>query len=633
MGLLLLVASVIAGIGMVTRLFPFSDGAERFFWGIALGTVSTSWLGYVLARLFGSLSHGLALLLTVAICMMAVIVVLRDTRWPGFDLAVQRFKGELWLICATLPFALILGAFCYRGMFHSVEGIWQLTLTSWYDMALHLALATSFAFGQNFPPQYLLLPNEPLHYPPLPDFHAGILLKLGTHTWPAFAMSSFLMGLSLIGGFFCFARRLLASQAASAVATVLFFLNGGFGFLLYFRDARASHASLWSYLFNMKANYTDYWDEGIKWANIISSGVVPQRAMLYGMPVGLVVLTLFAIQWRRWSESTSRQGGSPAALLLPAGVITGLLPLVHVHSYFAIGFVSCGLFLLRPRIAWISFWLPAVLLAVPSLLDIRSHLHSEKAMHYHLGWMSYLGGTNFSLFLIRNFGLPLLLIVPAVVKAQPPSLRTFFLPFGALIVFCFFVVVAPNDFDNLKLMYYGYTVAAVVLAGWLCRIGSGAAARTVAVVAVAISTASGALAIAREIQLTHGIFVPQELEAGYFARKKLPAKAVFLTGQYHNQPVLCLAGKPLVLGYEFWVSSHGYPRAQYDAILEDVKAMYRGGAQSLALLDQYHVSYIYVGPKERAELEPNEKEFGQRYAVAFRNSDITIYDARRSAAQ
>ena len=112
-----------------------------------------------------------------------------------------------------------------------------------------------------------------------------------------------------------------------------------------------------------------------------------------------------------------------------------------------------------------------------------------------------------------------------------------------------------------------------------------------------------------------------------FARNRLPPKALFLTGQYHNQPVLCLAGKPIVLGYDFWITSHGYKREQFDAIKHDVKAMYRGGPSARVLLERYHVNYIYIGPKERADLAPNEQYFDINNTVDFRNKDITIYDA------
>ena len=175
-------------------------------------------------------------------------------------------------------------------------------------------------------------------------------------------------------------------------------------------------------------------------------------------------------------------------------------------------------------------------------------------------------------------------------------------------------------------MYYGYSVTVVILAHWLCRIARQPSLRPLAILIIFCSTASGVLAIIREAGLVHGIFAPEEIEAGKFARNSLPSKALFLTGQYHNQPILCLAGRPIVLGYDFWVTSHGYKSSDYDAIKADVQAMYRGGPAAKNLLLNYRVDYIYIGPEEKTELMPNVQYFETNNRAVFRNKDITIYE-------
>jgi hypothetical protein len=627
MAAVFLIGSFVLGIAITKRLFPFTNSVERIFWGIVLGSMFSTWAAYALSRFISDLKYPAIAALTIVIGGLAAFFLYQDLASLRRFIVQRNWFREHWsLILLFALFAPIFFYFFYVGMFHRKEGVLYLTLTSWYDMALHLAVANSFVYGHNFPPAYLLLPGEPLRYPFLPDFHAAILLKLGWSLWPCFAISSFVMAISLVGVFFCFARRLLDSQIASAIATLLFFFNGGLGFILFWRDWRQSHETFFVHLLNMKENYTDWWSEGLKWANLITSGIIPQRAMLYGMPIALIVLTLIAVVWRQWSESDVEKRWDGFRILFPAGIITGLLPLFHVHSYVAIGFVTCGLFLIRPRFVWLAFWIPALLLAVPSLFDIGTHVTSGESLRFHLGWMSYLG-PNWWLFFIRNFGLALLLVLLALAGGVPTYLRTFYIPFAALIVFCFFFVVSANHFDNLKFIYYGYSVTTVIIARWLWRLAQRPKLRAIVVLILFCSTASGALAIIREAKLVHGIFVHEEIEAGKFARSKLPPKALFLTGQYHNQPVLCLAGKPIVLGYDFWITSHGYTRDQFDAIKNDVKAMYRGGPGATILLEKYGVDYIYIGPKERADFTPNTHYFDDNYTVVFRNKDITIYDA------
>jgi hypothetical protein len=629
MALIFLIGSCVMGIGITKRLFPFTNSAERVLWGIMLGSMASTWTGYAVSRVLSDLRYPAIFALTMLICGAAAFFVYQDvTPIRRFTLSRNWNREHGGLILLLALFGPIFFYFFYVGMFREKEGILYLTLTSWYDLALHLAIASSFVYGQNFPPSYLLLPGEPLRYPFLPDFHAAILMKLGWGLWPCFAITSFVMAVSFVGIFFCFARRLIDSKIAAGVATLLFFFNGGLGFILLWRDWPQGQGSFFAALLNMKENYTDYWSEGLKWANIITSGIIPQRAMLYGMPIGFIVLTVFSVVWRKWAESGGKRERDEFKILVPAGVITGLLPLFHMHSFVAIGFISCLLFAIRPRFIWLAFWTPALLLAAPSLFDISGHVTSGQFLRFHLGWMSYLG-TNFGLFLIRNFGLPLFLILPALFWGIPNYLRTFYIPFAALIVFCFLFVVSANDFDNLKFIYYGYSVTAVIISAWLCRIARRPTLRALVMLMILCSTASGALAIIREGKLIHGIFAPEEIEAGEFARSRLSPKALFLTGQYHNQPVLCLAGKPIVLGYDFWITAHGYKRAKYDAIKKDVEAMYRGGTAAKALLQTYRVNYIYVGPKERTDLMPNVEYFDSNYPVVFRNKDITIYEAIR----
>jgi hypothetical protein len=627
MAAIFLIGSCLLGMAITKRLFPFTNSAERILWGTVLGTMTSTWAAYVLSRGLSDLNYQSTAALTIVIAALAAFFLYQDLSSRGKrSLPPNWYHEHRGLILVVAFFAPIFFHFFHVGMFHRREGILYLTLTSWYDMALHLAIANSFVYGHNFPPAYLLLPGEPLRYPLLPDFHAAILLQLGWGLWPCFAITSFVMAISFVGIFFCFARRLLDSQVAAAMATLLFFFNGGLGFILFWRDWRQSHESFFAQLLNVKENYTDWTGGGLKWANIITSGIIPQRAMLYGMPIAFIVLTLIAIVWRQWSESGVEKRWDGCQILVPAGIITGLLPLFHVHSYVALGFITCGLFLIRPRWAWSAFWIPALLLAVPSLLDISNRVTSAGSVRFHLGWMSYVG-PNHWLFFLLNFGLLVLLVLFALFGRIPVYLRLFYAPFCALFVFCFVFVISANDFDNLKLMYYGYSVAAVFIAAWLWRLARNPAWRPLVVLILFCATASGALAILREAKLIHGIFAPEEIEAGKFARDKLPPKALFLTGQYHNQPVLCLAGKPMLLGYDFWITSHGYKREQFDAIKNDVRAMYRGGPAAVVLLERYHVDYIYVGPKERADLAPNEQYFDMHNRVVFRNKDITIYEA------
>jgi hypothetical protein len=540
--------------------------------------------------------------------------------WPTINL--ELLKNIKLPIILALIFGTIFGYFFYKGMFHpSDEGMF-LTATSWYDLAYHLALATSFLYGQNFPPINPIFPTEPLRYHFLPDFHAAMLMKLGLGVWPTFGITSAIMALAFVGIFYCFARRLTESALASFIAVLLFFFSGGLGFVLFFNDWRDSHQSFFSFLWNMKENYTDMWSRGIKWTNLMTSGLVPQRSMLYGMPIALIVLTAMAVVWKRWSNQKREGPWQGAEVLLPAGIIAGLLPLFHYHAYAVVIVVSCILFLIKPRREWLAFWIPAILIALPQWREFGSHISTGPVPRFHLGWVSHLY-PNFFLFMIRNFGLPLILIFPAYFFA-PKYLRTFYLPFAALMIFCFVFLISKDDVDNTKLMFYWHAGTAIVIAGWLASWRQ-PILRVVAAIIVLACILSGVLSVLRESKLVWRIFSPPEIAAGEFART-LPPRSLFLSGPVHSQPVLCLAGKPIVLGFEFLITSQGYGRAKYDATLSNIKRIYRGDTEAQSLIARYGVSYIYVGPYEQNELKANKPYFDEHYTAVFKNGEIAIYD-------
>ena len=620
--LVFLIGSIVLGIEIVKRVFPFTNKSEQFFWGTALGPMSSIWAAYLMSRALGDMNYVALSILTLAIWGLIGLAMFKNP--PRFKSALQSFEQIKLEAVLAIIFGIIFGYFFYSGMFHPTTDGMFLTATSFYDLAYHLALATSFLYGQNFPPVNPIFPTAPLRYHFLPDFHAAILMKLGLGIWPTFALTSTITALAFVGIFYCFARRLTESKRASFVATLLFFFSGGLGFLLFFSDWRQSGQSFFTFFWNMKENYTDLWSRGIKWTNLITSGLIPQRSMLYGMSLAFIVLTAIAVVWKKWSDKPPEKRWENVEILFPAGVVAGLLPLFHFHAYAVVLFVSCILFLFRPRFAWLTFFAPAILIGLPQWRDFGGPVAaSSMPFRFHLGWVSYIY-PNFYLFMLRNFGLPLILIFPAFFFV-PRHLRTFYLPFVVLMIVCFLVLVSRDDVDNTKLMFYWHSATAVVLGAALAKWARNWWSKLAVTVIVLACTLSGILSVVRESKLVWRIFSPAEIAAGEFART-LPPMSLFLSGPVHSQPAMCLAGKPIALGFEFLITSQGYPRSKYDGILADVKRIYHGDAQNKALLQKYGVKYIYVGSYERNELKANERYFEQHYQRIFQNDEISIYD-------
>ncbi|HVF42867.1 MAG TPA: hypothetical protein VM936_07655, partial [Pyrinomonadaceae bacterium] len=444
-------------------------GAECVLWGVVAGWMFESVCVYALARAQGRLAFWHVTVVTVAAWLAALPLLFSESRRARRGGARPfgwraEYAGLALVLLAFAP--VFLELFPTRMLQPGAGGIYS-GGNSRFDMAFHAAVTTSFLEGGNFPPVYTPRPPEPLLYPFMPDFQTAALMEGGLVLHAALLASALPLAFSLVGLFYFFALRVARVQFAAVVATLLFLLNGGFGFLYFFGDWRDGGKSLYEFWGALPQNYANMWGRGFHWVNLVADGILPQRTNLYGLPAALMVFTLFAAVWRRGSEKKATkvkgEGESPTGadsngvespgliepagatrVLFVAGVLAGMLPLFHMHAYFSVGFVSVALFALRPRKAWLAFWIPALLLASPQLLGAAGHAAGGGFVHLRPGWMA-VEGTSFPVYLVQNFGPPLLLAVPAWLFA-PREWRTFYLAFLALFVFSLVVMVSPNVF-------------------------------------------------------------------------------------------------------------------------------------------------------------------------------------------
>ena len=641
---LFLIGSALLGACVARRVLRGVLGAcEQLMWGTVAGWVLGAAAAYGLARWQGRLTWAVVAWVTAAVwtvtALLSARLLLRPEgargafeEWRGrlksYGLSAFAGRGHFGLAAVLLLFAPALwGLFSTHTFAEGAGGVYS-GGSAWYDLSFHAALATSFAYGENFPAAYTPMAGEPLRYPFLPDFHAAALMAAGLSMRAAFLSTALPLALSLVGIFYHFALRLARSARAAALATCLFLLNGGLGFLNLYGDWRRSGLGLEEFWGALPLNYANDWSRGIHWTNLVTDTLLPQRAALYGLPVGLMVLTLFAIVWQRWhdgSEPAATAGGSDPSLLFAAGVLAGALPLFHTHSYIAVGFVSVVLFLLRPRRVWLAFWGPALSLAAPHLFELARHAGVGQIVRLQVGWMGS-DAPSFALYALNNFGVPLLLAVPAW-AAAPRAWKRFYVAPLLLLVFALTVVVSPNVFDNGKLTYYWHAVNSVLVARWLVRLARARRMRLLlaplALLLALVSVATGVAALRAESRASALLFSESDAEAARFVRGGTAASARFLTAPAFNHPVLALAGREVVRGPTDWLWGHGY---EFRAREADVRRMYAGGPDALELLRHYDVDYVFVGEAERRDLRADASFFDARLPAVYRAGGVVIYN-------
>jgi hypothetical protein len=621
---LLLAAAVLGG---AAATYLFEDDAilpARLCMGAPLGIVGLGLVGYLLGWAFG-LSMATAVATALIVLAVPVIAVRRADRWRAIreDVAGAPLAARVALRTATAATVATLVFYAFmaflavrlfdRAMFEAPGGGGVFTNVDHNlgDLPFHLAIATSFLYGQNFPPEHPELLGTRLTYPFVVDLVVALIMAAGATATRAIRLQNLVLGWALVGLLHRFALRLSRDRLAALLAPVLVIASGGLGFLLLARDVDPAADGLVGLLRHPRHDYTILAGGPLRWGNIVITMLIPQRSFLLGLPLFLIVATLW------WQAITDEDRERARRRLLAAGAVTGLMPLAHAHAFTAAMAVGFALALLFPdRRGWARSLGLAVALATPQVLLISwgTSVQSSRFLGWQLGWDRGDEG------ILRFWWLNLGVFIPAVTVAllwggrEPvvePRLRRFYLPFALCFIVPNVVRLSPWIWDNIKFMVWWHLVSAVLVALLLARWWrSGWEGRMAAGAMLVLLTLSGGLDLWRVASrsITLPIITPEGTAFAQDILRVTPGRAVILHAPSYNSEVY-LTGRRTIVGYLGHIWSQGLEAGTRE---EDVKSIYAGGPQARDLLARYAVDYILAGPREQT-LE----EFDERALRAF----------------
>jgi hypothetical protein len=320
-----------------------------------------------------------------------------------------------------------------------------------------------------------------------------------------------------------------------------------------------------------------------------------------------------------------------------AGVLTGLLPLVHSHAFAVTVAVAAALAVLTRRFrAFAACLACAVVLALPQLVWLMSDtaLQTGRFVGWHLGWDR---GTRRPLaFWLDNLGLfiPLLAIALAwgiAGRWLPRRLVVFYVPFA----FCFLVPnvlqLSPWIWDNIKFLVWWHLASAPLVALLLARLWRmGGGSRAAAAALLVVLTLSGGLDLWRVAShsIEHVLYDGAAVAFAHRVRAVTRPGDIVLHAPVYNSEVY-LAGRRSVIGYPGHPWSQGLDAGTRE---EDVRDMYAGNDRPEALLARYRVDYALVGPRElemRVSLPFFERHRLVAESARHRLYKIESSDARR----
>ncbi len=632
--MLALLVYLLFGLALAQRALPSHRGAVRLWLGLVFGCIALMWLPCIPAFFCGFTATAQYIALGAAglgaVCLWSVR---RKKPAPAAE-GPSRLRLDPPSYDELTGLLLAAGATAFCGYLlhthvllpHDDGSLW-VGQSTYGDLAMHLGFVESLYRQGAFPPEYSIYPGQLLDYPFLVDAASASLRFFGLSLRMAVIVPSVVMLFCVFYGFWLLAQSMTEKLAPTLTAWLLFVFNGGFGFVLYL-TGKYSFTDLMEGFYITPTNLVD---EDLRWVNVVCDMLIPQRTTMAGWCVGLAAIYLLVTAVKKTVTD-----GSGRREFLVLAVVAGTMPMIHTHTFLALGMLSAGWFfaflakarrggsLRRLLENYVLYGAVCMALALPQLIvwtfDAAS---SGNLLWLNPGWVH--GNMNWLWFWIVNCGVVFCLMLPMAVLLRGDDARLFW-GAAALFVLANIVAFQPNPYDNNKLLYVWYMVTDILVCRWfyglLDRIRPRAAAWALAGAVVVLGTVSGGMTMLREAVSQYQLLSGSQVEAADFIVENTPADSLFLTATNHTNPVSVLSGRNILCGPGMYLYYHGI---DYQIRESEIAQMYWSGPAFEHFAEQYGVDYVFIGDAEYANYDVNYDYFSQNYPLIYDRDGISIF--------
>lgn len=639
LGSLYYIAYLVCGLILSSILLNNYKRHQILVIGLSVGTVLAAWVPVAVSMIlkrFDIFTNLLALAIVVVGTVVYLFVnsnikTLKKT-WNNRD-----NKDEIAMFITVLPFTILIIWLFSGHILLPRNGSLYGGQSTYGDLSMHMGMITSIARQGVFPPDYSILPGTRLSYPFLVNSLSSSLYLFGTSLRNAIIIPSIIMSFVCFAGFYLVAKKVSVKNKSAVVATLLFFITGGLGVIYFLGDATL-FKNIFTGFYQTPVNLPKM---NLRWVNVICDMMVPQRTSLMGWSVLFIVMLILYTGIKNKLASKSDRFFSDTKELFIAGVIAGLMPMIHTHSFLGLGILCAGSLmvgLLMPSIdmkkyiaGFTAFVIPVIILATPQLF-FWVFTQSGGFVKKHLDWVN--DGWPWLKFWVINVGLPFLLIIPAIIWGR----KKYLIPFcGAILIYVIaeVIVFQPNYYDNNKLLLVWYMVMCIIVGDFLVYFIEKIKYRfvqvlTCVILAVVLFT-SGSLSIIREV-ISNGqyrLYSWQHIEAAEAIDKYTPKDSLILTaGQHLNAPA-ALSGRDIFVGTPTYLFFHGFDLTNKQ---NEAKLMYTDIEKSPQLLEENNIDYVYFSSYEMYQYK-NMGGIFEIYPEVFKNPEVKIFAISKRAQE
>jgi len=526
------------------------------------------------------------------------------------------------------------------------EGIFIGQPNSWSDWVVHISITNIFA-NKPISEWFLYHPffaNGKLTYGFLSHLITAMFMRVGLRIDSAFFIVSVLLSLFFLSGLYFLYFQISKSRKQSILGIFIFLTSSGMGIFRYI-----NHISINQLLFPTK-DYSSFVQYDWLAGNILEAMIIPQRAFFIGVTLGVWVINL--LFWglkskEKLSLFKNRQMiSTKQKYYLFAGLIAGLLPIAHMHSFITIVIVS-GIICLFNKHKYkdlIYFVLPAgIISTVLYFCFIHGGIQIDDFMTITLGWtankniltsVGLLASIfNWIIMWLQVWGvfLPTVIFSYFYFQNDKQFQKTLPIFFGFMTVFLIsnIVIFQPTAWDNTKLFAWVYLGLSIFVAKLIFKLWSkNLRLKMLVIILMILLSSTGVVSILRIINFEQNTFMLSSTSEVLFAKQiaqNTQTDAIFLTSTNHNHPIPLWANRPIYLGYLGWVRNFGFDHTQR---AKNLNIIFSGQKNANKVIIDNKISYIYVGPKERNSLNINE-DYLEQFPIAFKNIDTKVYDTRQ----
>lgn len=614
------------GYELVTKLAHNNfDILQRFFAGVPIGFFTLAWMNFVLSSR-RTLNQYISYI-TFAIQVISSFVLHRQNSSKRLSLSI---KFSLLQLATLLAF----GSFYVILMYISMLQNNIYTKGAGYgDLPFHLNIISSFACGCNnkrssiYDVHSSFFAGENLAYPFIPNFLTGMLMATGRASLSAalFFPSAFII-LSFFYGQYSLCYKFTNDHFACLISVFLFVNLGGLGWVKWITDKNRGYGD---WLHNWGKNQYEYW------FHPLFHIIVPQRASLWSFPL---------CYWTIYSLILGIEKNNLKLMFL-AGILTGLTPLVQVHSYVSMAqwsisycIITFGLPLLfnykqyslqrlkSQFLLWLVFAITANILAAPQFYPYLNRLETAKNQFIQLKpiWVGRFDrslGTVKSFLLLwwRGLGVFFFISIFAGFALLTKQQLKYYIPSLVVFVVTNIIRYQPWELDNTKLFYGGWIPIALPVVGqYMAKLARKPWTFVIFLIFLFSSCLSCVLHSYDCLISKVPLFDREDIKFGLWLAENTKTKAIFLTSNWHAHPAATIAGRQLFMGYGGWIISHGL-----DYERNNVVNQLFNNPHNIRLFRNNNITYVISRNHEKNRFEQNCNP--NWFAKIFENNNYIVY--------